>query len=252
MKEISDKSRVFYKQQLGRRREWDVIDVAPNQKIVEGAERTLSKALAMSQLELPVGQMIEDELFKCGSGLDDGIQVLLRLNQNDEIKHDEALNKLRDVFPVLEDDDNTVSDFVSYASTLADLYSPITVAGTLEASIFFVLLPMYRFLGGAGFRTVANDISNDENIHVATNIQLAKDLGYHRGSRLNKFRVDVMDWLTSDLSHEHDNKYLSRNFWFTSSDNLYFQGKAPQLKTTRRAVMPSFFETDNRNLPKYG
>lgn len=252
VKELSDKSKLFYRKQLNRRRAWDVIEVSPDQKIVEGAERTLSKALAMSQLELPVGQMINDEIEKSGELFDDDLQVLLRNNQNDEIKHDEALGKLRNVFTVREEDDETVSEMVDRAEELSSLYSPVTVAGTLEASLFFVLLPMYRFLGGSGFRTVANDISNDENIHVATNVQLAKDLGYHRGSRLNAFRLEVMDWLTEDLEAEHNNKYLSRFFWLESSHQLYNAGKAPQLKATRRAVMPSFFEKDNRDLPKYG
>jgi len=251
-KEISRKSSIFYKKQLNRRRAWDVIDVSPNQKIVEGAEKTISKALAMSQLELPVGQFITDELAKSARYMDTHIVELFKFNVEDEIKHDEALGRLRNVFPVSPEDDAEVAEMVDAAGYLADKYSPITVAGTLEASIFFVLLPMYRFLGGSGFRTVANDISNDENIHVAVNIQMAKDLGYDRGEHLDNFRQQVIEWLTSDLQEESENKYLSAYFWRKSSDNLYNAGKAPQLKDTRRAVMPSFFERDNRDLPKYG
>lgn len=251
-KEISDKSKLFYKKQMNRRRAWDVIDVSPNQRIVTGSERTLSKALAMSQLELPVGDMIKSELEKSVDAMDSNLVNLLKLNQNDEVKHDEALRRLRAVFTVREEDDARVSDMVKHAATLANLYSPITVAGTLEASLFFVILPMYRFLGGSGFRTVANDISNDENIHVAVNVQLAQDLGYRRGNKLNTFRKDVIDWLTEDLDAEADNKYLSADFWKATSNNLYSSGKAPQLRETRRSVMPSFFEKNNMDLPKYG
>ena len=47
-------------------------------------------------------------------------------------------------------------------------------------------------------------------------------------------------------------KYLDKDFWIKSSDTLYTQGKAPGLADTQRARMPSFFETSNVNLPKYG
>ena len=242
----------FYKKQYNRRRDWEVIEVAPNQEILKGAEVTLSKALALSQLELPVGEWIGAELVKSGKLMHPGIIRLLQLNQQDEIKHDKALNKLRDVFPVRKVDDEKVSEMVNIASALASHYSPIVVAGVLESSLFFVILPMYRFLGGGGFRTVANDISNDENIHVAVNLQMAKDLGYNRGNSLDRYRLAVIDWLTEDLPSTHTNKYLSRDFWIKTSNNLYYSGKAPQLKSTQRAVMPSFFEKDNRNLPVYG
>lgn len=243
----------FYQKQINRRRNWEVIEVSPNQTITPGGEVTLQKALALSQLELPVGNWIGEELRLSKKNLDATTYKLLELNQEDEIKHDKALNNLRKVFPVPQQYDKEVAEFVRYADSLANWYSPITVAGTLEASLFFVILPMYRFLGGGGFRTVANDISNDENIHVATNVQLAKDLNYNRGELLNEFRRDVIDWLTSDLPENNDdNKYLSANFWRMSSHNLYHSGNAPQLKATKRAVMPSFFEKDNRNLPVYG
>ena len=241
----------FYGKQYNRRRAWEVIDVAPKQNVKPGSERTLSKALALSQLELPVGEWIGQELIK-NVTLHPGIIQLLKANQQDEIKHDQALGKLRSSFTVRAEDDETVSDMVRVANTLSVTFSPLILAGVLEVSIFFVVLPMYRFLGGGGFRTVANDISNDENIHVATNLQLARDLGYNRGNTLDRFRESIIDWLTEDLTSDNKDKYLNRDFWITTSHNLYHSGKAPQLQATKRAVMPSFFEKDNRNLPKYG
>ena len=45
----------------------------------------------------------------------------------------------------------------------------ILKAMVAERSIFFVVLPLFRFLGDVGLRTVSADISRDEQIHVATN-----------------------------------------------------------------------------------
>lgn len=241
----------FYIKQLNRRRTWEIIPVSPNQKIVEGAEDVLQRALAISALECPVGDFIDSEI-QSNTKIPTVVKSLLEANRDDEIKHDKALSNLQSVFPVKQEYLEDIEGVVKEAKELGDLINPVVVAGALEASIFFVVLPMYRFLGGSGFRTIANDISNDENIHVATNLQFAKDLGYNRIPRLNKLRRAVIDWLTISLDWENDNKYLSGSHWATASDNLYHSGKAPQLRETRRAVMPSFFEKNNLDLPKYG
>ena len=46
-------------------------------------------------------------------------------------------------------------------------------------------------------------------------------------------------------------KFLDKKFWLDSSDNLMYQGKAPELAATKSARMPSFFEHSNVNLPRY-
>lgn len=240
----------FYTKQLNRRRSWDVIEVSPEQKLVPGSERTLQKALALSALELPVGDMI-NSVVDSHHLIPDSVLRLLRANAQDEDKHDLALSRLRKTHEPLAQDDEYAKFAVERAMKLADHLSPLVVAGVLEASIFFVILPMYRFLGGGGFRTIANDISNDENIHVATNVNLAKDLGWDRHPALNRFRNGIMTWLVDDLGNANENKYLNRDFWLASSESLYNAGKAPQLKETRRSVMPSFFEKSNHDLPRY-
>jgi len=44
---------------------------------------------------------------------------------------------------------------------------------------------------------------------------------------------------------------LSKKFWADASDQLMYQGKAPQFSDTRAARMPAFFEHANTNLPQY-
>lgn len=241
----------FYIKQYQRRRKWEVIPVSNKQSWTEEATRTLQKALAVSALELPVMDMIYDEANK-HHNLEEPVLKLLMANAEDEIKHDKALGRLKEILPPKSEDISFMNDVVKEAARLGEQMSPITVAGALEVSIFFVVLPMYRFLGGSAFRTIANDISNDENIHVATNVNLARDWGYKRRPSLNRLRLDVMDWLTEDLPEFNNNKYLSSNHWMKASHNLYHNNKSEELAETKKAVMPSFFERSNHDLPIYG
>ena len=60
-----------------------------------------------------------------------------------------------------------------------------------------------------------------------------------------------MNWMLEPLPFLNDDKFLSKKFWADSSDNLMYQGKAPEFSVTKSARMPAFFETSNVNLPKY-
>ena len=64
-----------------------------------------------------------------------------------------------------------------------------------ERSIFFVILPMFRFLGDVGLRTVSADISRDEQIHVATNSLVCRELGLNHSNSLDKLRKATASWL---------------------------------------------------------
>lgn len=240
----------FYQKLMRRRRTWEVIKPT-KQTAKPGTEVALQKALAVAALELPVRDFINEELA-LHPELEKPVVDLLKANAADEDKHDEVLGNLRNVYPVPHKYDVFMAEAVQEAADIAKQVSPLTVAGTLEASVFFVVLPMYRFFGSGGFRTVANDISNDENIHTACNVALAKELGYHRNERLNNLRREIVEWLTADLPVFHENAKMTKKFWRQSSDNLYYSGKAPQFRETKRAVMPSFFEKANNNLAKYG
>lgn len=240
----------FYQKLTNRRRQWEVIK-PPKQTVQIGAETTIQKALSLSALECPVGVFIE-ELIQSHRDLPQPVLNLLQANADDEIKHDKVLANLREAYPVDMEHDVEVDLIVREANRLSLIYSPVLVAGVLEVSVFFVILPMYRFFGSGGFRTIANDISNDENIHVATNIQLAKDLKYDRTTTLDNFRKSIVNWLTADLPEVNDNPKMTRDFWRKSSDNLYYQGKSVELRDTKRSVMQSFFEKSNSSLPIYG
>ena len=126
----------------------------------------------------------------------------------------------------------------------------ILKAMVAERAIFFVLLPFFRFNGDAGLRTVSADISRDEQVHVATNSLLCRELGLTVSPSLDKLRKATINWVMQPLKRSED-KYLNKQFWLDQSDSLMYSGKAEGLFETQRARMPAFFEHANPNLPQY-
>jgi len=120
-----------------------------------------------------------------------------------------------------------------------------------ERAIFFVILPFFRFCGDSGIRTVSADISRDEQIHVACNSLVCSAMGLRPSNSLDKLRKATINWIFQPLGINTTDKYLDKNFWLDSSDNLMYSGKAPELSDTRSARMPAFFEHSNVNLPQY-
>ena len=119
-----------------------------------------------------------------------------------------------------------------------------------ERAIFFVLLPFFRFNGDAGLRTVSADISRDEQVHVAANSLVCKEMGLEISPSLDKLRKATINWVMTPLKAS-TYKYLDKKFWLDASDRLMYEGKAPELSDTKRARMPAFFEHANPNLPQY-
>jgi hypothetical protein len=120
-----------------------------------------------------------------------------------------------------------------------------------ERAIFFVLLPFLRANGDPGMRTVSADISRDEQLHVACNSLVCKELGLEASPSLDKLRKATINWVMQPLGINTTSKYLDKKFWLDSSDRLMYEGKAPELSFTRSARMPAFFEHSNVNLPSY-
>jgi len=212
--------------------------------VVEGAEETIFRALAMRHMELPVGDFIKDSLNE----IPDLSRDLLRSNIKDEENHDVALSYIANALGV---DEKAESE----ALRLRDAWTAhhdhtVLKAMVAERAIFFVLLPFFRFNGDAGLRTVSADISRDEQIHVAANSLVCRELGLVVSPSLDKLRKATINWVMQPLG-KSSNKYLDQNFWLDQSDSLMYSGKAEGLLETQRARMPAFFEHANPNLPQY-
>ena len=236
-----------YDQVTSTKRKWTPVAVQKG-KLVDGAEDALYRALGLRHLELPVREFLQQGLEKELPNTP-GVREALMSNQLDEERHDQALN-----YVVAAHGSN--EKFESEAKHILKAWldapeHPILKAAILERSVFFVILPFFRFTGDVGIRTTAADISRDERVHVAVHSMVCSELGLKSSSSLNRLRRTTVGWVVDGLKSS-TNKYLDKDFWMAQSDALYLKGKAPGLKETQRSRMPAFFEASNHDLPQSG
>ena len=234
-----------YEKLLSRKRKWTPVqtDAGP---VREGAEQALKRVLAMRHMELPVGDFITDALATEVPAL---ARELLISNVRDEENHDLALGYIANAHGVNEKDEQEA--LAIQRAWIAHPDHVITKAMVAERAIFFVLLPFLRANGDAGQRSVSADISRDEQVHVACNSIVCRELGLEISPSLDKLRKATINWVMQPLGINTTDKHLDKKFWLDSSDNLMYQGKAPELSFTKSARMPAFFEHSNVNLPQY-
>jgi len=232
-----------YEKLLNRKRKWTPVQTTKG-KLKDGAEETVYRALAVRNMECPVGAFVSDSL----SEIPEKSRELLESNIKDEDNHDLALGYIANAIGV---DDKAEAEALRLKEAwIAHPDHTILKALVIERAIFFVILPFFRFNGDAGLRTVSADISRDEQIHVATNSLVCAELGLTPSQSLDKLRRATINWIMQPLSANAD-KYLDKKFWLDASDRLMYEGKAPQLTETKAARMPAFFEHANTNLPQY-
>ena len=234
-----------YEQLMDRKRKWSPVQTTAG-KLREGSEETIYRALAIRHMELPVGDFIRETL---NSEVPSYSRELLESNVTDEENHDLALGYIANAI-------GTDPKSEAEALKLREAWTShpdhtILKALVAERAIFFVLLPFFRFNGDAGLRTVSADISRDEQIHVASNSLVCRELGLSPSPSLDKLRKATINWIMEPLGINTTDKYLDKKFWLDTSDRLMYEGKAPELSETQRARMPSFFEHSNVNLPQY-
>ena len=233
-----------------RKRTWTPVEVSAGQ-LLSGGEEVIQRALALRCLEIPVGDFLTEAMKgDLPEGIEaEGCRELLLSNVEDEIKHDIALNYAATAHKV-------PAQFEKEAAHICKTWleldrHPVLKAVILERSVFFVLLPIFRFLGDTGLRTTSADISRDEQTHVAANTLVCQALDLKTDKTLNNLRRATINWAVQALDAEGSHRHLSSNFWTGCSDSLYSTGKAMGLMDTRASRMPAFFETANQNLPQY-
>jgi len=234
-----------YDKLFERKRKWSPVQTTPGQ-LRPGSEETIRRALAIRHMELPVGAFITEGLEKT---VPDNARKLLEDNVRDEERHDLALQY---IVNALGADEKAEKE----AKRLRDAWiehpdHTIVKALVAERAIFFVILPFFRFSGDSGTRTVSADISRDEQIHVATNSLVCRELGLLPSNSLDRLRKATINWIMEPLGINTTDKYLDKKFWLDASDRLMYEGKAPEFSDTKAARMPAFFEHSNVNLPQY-
>ena len=234
-----------YDKLFERKRKWSPVQTTAG-KLRPGSEEAIYRALAVRHMELPVGTFISEGLEKT---VPESARKLLESNVKDEENHDLALGYIANALGVNEKAEKE-------ALRLRDAWMShpdhtIVKALVAERAIFFVLLPFNRFNGDAGLRTVSADISRDEQIHVATNSLVCRELGLSPSPSLDKLRKATINWILQPLGKNTYDRYLDKKFWLDASDRLMYEGKAPEFSETKAARMPAFFEHSNANLPQY-
>lgn len=241
------KHRSAYDQVVARKRTWTPVAVDAG-KLKPGAEEALYRALALRCLELPVKEFLAQGLEKELPNTPGVVDALLS-NQKDEDKHDLGLNY---IVAAHGSDEKSEGEAQRILRAWQDAPEhPLLKASILERSVFFVLLPFFRFNGDIGLRTLSADISRDETTHVAIHHMVCKELGIKTTQNLNRLRRATVAWVMEPLT-AHEDKWLNKDFWIEQSDSLYLRGRADGLVETNRARMPAFFESSNVNLPAYG
>jgi hypothetical protein len=236
-----------YDQVVSRKRKWTPVAVQAG-KLVDGSQDAIQRALGLRHLELPVREFLQQGLDR-ELPITPGVREALLSNQLDEERHDQALNYV--VAAHGSNDKYEVEAKHILKAWLETPEHPILKAAILERSVFFVILPFFRFNGDIGLRTTAADISRDEQTHVAIHSMVCSELGLKSTPSLNRLRRATVGWVVDGLKAD-TNKYLNKDFWLSQSDSLYERGKAPGLSDTQRARMPAFFEAANTDLPQYG
>jgi len=233
-----------------RKRTWTPVEVSAGQ-LLSGGEEVVQRALALRCLEIPVGDFLTEAMKgDLPQGIEaKGCRELLLSNVKDEENHDIALNFAAQAHKI-------PTKFEKEAERIKNAWleldrHPVLKAVVLERSVFFVLLPIFRFLGDTGLRTTSADISRDEQTHVAANTLVCQALDLKTDKTINNLRRATVSWVLQSLQGEGDHKHLSSNFWLGCSDSLYARGRADGLIETRASRMPAFFETNNVNLPQY-
>ena len=234
-----------YQKLLNRKRKWTPVQTDAGQ-VKEGAEEVIYRALAMRHMELPVGEFITDAL---ATEVPSHARELLLSNVKDEENHDVALNYIANAYGV---DEKAEAEALRLRQAWMEHPDhTILKAMVAERAIFFVLLPFFRACGDPGMRTVSADISRDEQVHVAANSLVCTELGLESSPSLDKLRKATINWVMQPLGINTSDRKLDKNFWLKQSDNLMYQGKAPELSFTKSSRMPAFFEHSNVNLPQY-
>lgn len=244
---MTQQHRSAYDQVVSRKRTWTPVAVDRG-SLVPGSEEAMYRALALRCLELPVKQFLAEGLDKELPKTPGVVEALLS-NQKDEDKHDLGLNY---IVAAHGSDEKSEGEAQRILRAWQDAPEhPILKASILERSVFFVLLPFFRFNGDIGLRTLSADISRDETTHVAIHHMVCKELGIKTTKNLDRLRRATVAWVMDPLG-TNESKWLDKDFWVAQSDSLYSRGRADGLAETQRARMPAFFESSNVNLPSYG
>ncbi|MEM0337973.1 MAG: hypothetical protein QW683_08670 [Candidatus Caldarchaeum sp.] len=181
----------------------------------------MAKLVALGlNLELPVGELVSQQLKRV-PGLNVGVAgLVLRSAIADEARHHKGFTYAASYLRA-HGVEIPLSEAESFRKELDGLpYSPITVAGLLEVTLFLPFLAMMRLEGGRPFNHLALGINTDEQRHTVVNAGISEALGdpIHTCARFHPIRESVLEWVGKSTEHT-DLLYRASRELFESQDS---------------------------------
>lgn len=219
-----------------------------NSEMTEGVYKALALALA---LEMPVGEWVGDAIntptFR--EALHPSAISLLKSNIKDETNHYRAFKILEGVYPEVKKYNAEAMAIHQQWDALSS--HPLAKSCYAETGVFLISLAVLMLYGGNSIANLAQNVSKDEQIHVATNNNILSILGLDgetTTSSINKLRQETLYWLLGDF--EDENLGLDFDFFNEQSNLLIKHQSAPELSelTTHHSYTPPF---EHRNAILY-
>jgi hypothetical protein len=200
-----------------------------------GVSAAVQRVIALAlELEMPVGEWVGDFTRTEGSRVSKIAQTLLKSNIKDETFHFRGFEKASKAYPISDDITQEAQNIGQ--RWLTDPSQTIAKACFAETGVFLISLAILRLLGGKELANLAEQVSQDESRHVATNRGILVDLGESCTTPSNSLTTlirDTLEWVAGDLCvpgkelcEEFD---FDRDFLLRSSDSLVATGLAPEL-----------------------
>ena len=192
--------------------DWQPLPTDTQNFTISSASQVIRRALDFLPLELQVAEW--DELAqRCGDGLDkEGIRAILERNAADENKHDKALHYLSNHYVKASDVENeAANELLQRWQVLGDMVHPVTAMYALEMGVFFSILPALNKHGDVFASTVAAWISDDERVHVETNLRIMKHLKLQLTKTCLELVRDTVLYIFAPLGEEEAAKQAARS-----------------------------------------
>ena len=229
----------------------ETLPVCESWGVSEAVQRVIALALV---LELPVGAWVGELTRTESSRISPVALKLLNSNIKDETFHFRGFERASKAYPISEKITREAQEIGECWTENSS--STIAKACFAETGVFLISLAILRLLGGKELANLAEQVSQDESRHVATNRGILVDLGESCTSpslSLTALINGTLDWVAGDLcvpgKELCEDFDFNRDFLLKSSHSLVTTGLAPELDELMNfQVANSPFEVSNSSM----
>lgn len=199
-------------------------------------DEVVKRCLAFIDLEMQVGNWVKqlrDSHPELEADEAKVLQACLTRNSEDELKHDEVLRYLATYYEGAYEDEKAAS----LRSRWKELKcNPIVAAYMLECGVFFTILPLLINCGDVYASAVGQWISDDERVHVETNLRIMRRLGLKFDQQVLALVYDTVKFIFAPFGEQRAVAEAQR------ACKRVVTGKDKQMLVESVPVTPAFFE----------